>query len=353
VAGQRTTAWTLVETYASFGDQRTGTEADTAVAAWLAGELSSRGAEVRCETWDVPLFDASWSVTVDGTPVTSLPVFYEAVGDTVSDRPLCAVAPPDGPADLHGLERLMTEARRTGAGAVVAASGNGRVHAVNRRPVLGSGVPVLCVAELPAPGATVRVSHRAELRTGQACDLVATVPGPTDAPPLLITTPRNGWFRCAGERGTGIALVLGLIERLAGTVPLTVIATGGHELGNLGAHATLRRGVGPVRGVLHVGASVAAGEPDGHGELKLTSGLRLATRGIDAPAGAIAGDDQGWWGEAAVWAALDAPLVSLAGSFPLFHTPDDVPGRATSPALLEQQADVLDDLVDRLLRSAR
>ena len=45
---------------------------------------------------------------------------------------------------------------------------------------------------------------------------------------------------------------------------------------------------------------------------------------------------ESWIGESRVWCTLERPLLSIAGGFPLFHTPEDVPERATSPALLER-----------------
>ena len=45
---------------------------------------------------------------------------------------------------------------------------------------------------------------------------------------------------------------------------------------------------------------------------------------------------ESWIGEARVWCTLDRPLISMAGGFPLFHTAEDVPERATTPALLER-----------------
>ena len=44
----------------------------------------------------------------------------------------------------------------------------------------------------------------------------------------------------------------------------------------------------------------------------------------------------GWVGEARVWRTLGRPLISMAGHFSLFHTPEDIPARATTAELLEQ-----------------
>src|SRR5690606_13343234 len=49
---------------------------------------------------------------------------------------------------------------------------------------------------------------------------------------LVISTPRSGWFGCAGERGSGLAAWLLLARWAAGArlpVNLTLVATSGHE----------------------------------------------------------------------------------------------------------------------------
>src|SRR5947207_11262129 len=57
---------------------------------------------------------------------------------------------------------------------------------------------------------------------------------------IVVSTPQSGWFRCAGERGPGIALFLGL-ARWASRRPsgssFLFVSTSGHELGGLGMMA--------------------------------------------------------------------------------------------------------------------
>jgi hypothetical protein len=134
-------------------------------------------------------------------------------------------------------------------------------------------------------------------------------------------------------------------------VPLLVNGNSGHELVDLGAHRFAETRPA-ARAVVHFGASVAAGEPDG-AEFRLTPGLTVrawlpgagaALAAAFAPLGktpvAIADADrarpEAWVGEARAWCTLGRPLLSMAGGFPLFHTPEDVPERATAPALLER-----------------
>jgi hypothetical protein len=189
---------------------------------------------------------------------------------------------------------------------------------------------------------------------GRSANLIARLGPPSpDRERLLLTTPLSGWFRCAGERGTGIAVMLAVAERLAAEgVPLLLNGNSGHELVDVGAHRFAAEKP-DVRAVVHFGASVAAGEPDGMGGLHLTAalGIRAWAPGREAALAAafaplgktpafVADADRArvdaWVGEARAWCTLDRPLVSMAGRFPLFHTPEDMPERATTPALLER-----------------
>ena len=81
---------------------------------------------------------------------------------------------------------------------------------------------------------------------------------------LVVSTPRSGWFTCAGERGPGIAVWLHLARWAAAnlkTVDLEFLATSGHEYENVGG-ATYLRAMAPkpdrVALWLHLGANVAA-----------------------------------------------------------------------------------------------
>jgi hypothetical protein len=80
---------------------------------------------------------------------------------------------------------------------------------------------------------------------------------------IVISTPYSGWFRCAGERGSGIAVWLALArwaaERNAG-VTYTFIANSAHELGYAGMRAFLDSRAPANEDViawLHLGANVA------------------------------------------------------------------------------------------------
>ena len=71
--------------------------------------------------------------------------------------------------------------------------------------------------------------------------------------PVVVTTPLSGWFGCAGERGTGIAIALELAKRLASSYPVTVVGATGHELEYYGAKRHLETMAVQPAAVVHVG----------------------------------------------------------------------------------------------------
>ena len=144
--------------------------------------------------------------------------------------------------------------------------------------------------------------------------------------------------------------MLAVAERLAAEgVPLLVNGNSGHELVDVGAHRFAETKPA-VRAIFHFGASVAARERDGSDD-RLTEGVKVRAwvPGVEAaltdafsPLGktpVFIGDadrarPESWVGEGRAWCTLERPLISMAGGFSLFHTPEDVPELATTPALL-------------------
>jgi hypothetical protein len=82
--------------------------------------------------------------------------------------------------------------------------------------------------------------------------------------PLIVMTPRSGWYSCASERGGGLACWLELMRTLRGQQPMRdvlFVASSGHELGHLGIDAFVDRRPDIVRqsvGWIHLGANIGA-----------------------------------------------------------------------------------------------
>ncbi|HYL97920.1 MAG TPA: hypothetical protein VEZ90_03115, partial [Blastocatellia bacterium] len=80
---------------------------------------------------------------------------------------------------------------------------------------------------------------------------------------IVISTPQSGWFRCAGERGPGVAYFIGLARWAASRdsdTSFLFVSTSGHELGEIGMKAFVEERAPAPRHVLawiHLGAGMA------------------------------------------------------------------------------------------------
>jgi hypothetical protein len=105
----------------------------------------------------------------------------------------------------------------------------------------------------------------------QAFNVTAEVGGSrSDLEPLVIMTPRSGWWQCASERGGGLACWLEAIRVVADGKPARdcfFVALSGHELGGLGIDAYMERRKDLIKRAyawIHFGANIgatAAAEP--------------------------------------------------------------------------------------------
>jgi hypothetical protein len=81
---------------------------------------------------------------------------------------------------------------------------------------------------------------------------------------VVVSTPQSGWFRCAAERGPGIALFLGLARwasKVQSRASLLFVSTSGHEIGGVGMERFLSELAPPVDNVrcwVHLGAGIAS-----------------------------------------------------------------------------------------------
>src|SRR5690606_33931129 len=129
-----------------------------------------------------------------------------------------------------------------------------------------------------------------------ATNVVATVHGSDETlAPVVVMTPKSGWFTCAAERGGGIAIWLALTEAVQAASPrrtVHFVASSGHELHHQGLFHYLAARHGIIKGAtawLHLGASIGArypnarlGASDDHLHALATSAVRDAGVDLDA-----------------------------------------------------------------------
>lgn len=285
-----------LSTYIGFASKRSGGAGDTACGHWLADELSRAGFAVEKPPIEVPWFEAArCEIMVDATRavIEPQPVVVPTPAGGVAG-PLVRVD-PHGQADapLSGAVALIdlpygrwssalakpvrapVEAAFAGGAraAVIVTNGpTGRIIALNadgRAPMFAGPVGLLAPADAaPFLAAAMRHEPATVMLTGRGGRRPAfNVIGRLDRGKgrwVVVSTPRSGWYACAGERGGGIAAWLDLARRAPAMLPdhdLAFLCNSGHEYENLGAEEALKAAApkpAETHFWLHLGANLAA-----------------------------------------------------------------------------------------------
>ena len=244
--------------YVALGEHRTGTPGDDATTVWMERALKAAGYAVERQGFDYPVFDLVRSdMSLGGRTIEGFP--YWTPGTT----PAAGVSGPlslgGGPGTIMlvdlpmgsgvGLDApppkpiLDAVAARPAAVVAITESALGVMSALNRNPkappwpvpillVAGAEAAALKAAATAGETATVRLVGTTTTRKAENVIGRRARPGKH----VVVSTPKSGWLRCAGERGSGIAIWLGLARWLAATSDhnLTVVAASGHEFDGYG-----------------------------------------------------------------------------------------------------------------------
>ncbi|MBX3562771.1 MAG: hypothetical protein KF780_13280 [Sphingomonas sp.] len=285
-----------LQRYIGFGGKQSGGAGDNACGEWLAEELARAGFAVERQSVAVPFFAPERCALVCGAAQAAVwpqPIVRPTPDGGIAaplvrvDADGHAAVPLDGAialvdlpfgrwssATAPRLKRPIEAAFAAGAGAVVAIVNGptGKVIALNadgREPMFAGPVALLAPEDAAPFRAAAGRGERGVLHlTGEAgrrpgFNLIGRIDRGA-ARWLIVSTPRSGWFTCAGERGGGIAAWLDLARWLPGAAPrfnLAFICNSGHEYEYLGAEEMLRE-IAPRPAEtafwLHLGANVAA-----------------------------------------------------------------------------------------------
>jgi hypothetical protein len=351
--------------YSRFGYHRTGTPSQQLALDWLERELKRRGGRLSRWRYDFPFYDWQADVRVGQHRVDTVPLYFEGNGSFSgrADFVRSVTTKLDGndPAVLGALAEAKGAGAKLAVLATNAAIGTNPLYdglvGYNSDPDLPkTGVPTLLVPgrvanDLAAYGAQVRFSARTVTRQTYVLSAWFGTRQPVDDP-IVVTTPLTGWFDCAAERATGLAVALQLATDLSAQHPVLFVGNTGHELYNYGARKYLAEEFDLTpRAVFHLGSALAAsrlqpdatlalgprnafGQPANATVPHLVDDLKAASIGVGAK----------WPGEGQVWhdrLGDDVPLLSIAGNFREFHSPDDVVGVTTDPATLRQAYDAV------------
>ena len=346
----------LIRDYDAQGDHRTGSPVDAQSGLWLSDRVDDAGVVPELEWMGVPTLDTQAAFLeingrrIDGVPlydggVTNEDGIVGTLGDqgTNSDIGL-AHAGPRIPEDF------LDYRRSTAQRAIVTVTGgpdNGLPEglALMNAPsfVDPFGPPVLQVAsqhrdflrQAASDGASARLVLHVTRRPEEVFNVTATLLGSQPGlAPLIVMTPRSGWWTCASERGGGIAVWLEMIRAMvAGPPPIRTtvfLASTGHELGHYGLHEFIRtrsRLLSSAIAWVHLGANFGAavgGDPllqTSSSDLQQLATDELAVAGVRMPRRRPVGDEPA--GEAHAVFQGNGNYISILGSNGLFHHPHD------------------------------
>lgn len=343
----------VIHAYEEQGFHRTGTDVDRTSGDWLADEVRRIGLVPALEEFALSRVDpVAASLAVNGRRIEGLPLFdgafttpagiAGALGGLDSEAPIAfAELPPNG-AEAGAFGAARRQCRHE---AIVAATRGARSgFCVSNadsflRPF---GPPVLqatseeaqFLADCARQGAKALLTAHVERTKTHAFNVVTVVSGTDkDAAPLVVMTPRSGWWACASERGGGLACWLEIMRAVHAARPVRdvlFVASSGHELGHLGLDAFIgRRGelVSAAKAWIHLGANIGAAL--GPGNILQASDDELESMMVEAmskfglridrrlPRGAVP------LGEAVNVHRGGGRFISIIGHNELFHNPSD------------------------------
>ena len=365
------------------GIHRTATAGDEAGADWLMRETAELGVSPAIEEFALDRLDpVAAYLEIDGVNIPGVPVF---------DAPPTAAAgiagrlgPVGGGAsiavaelsprvvytpDYHNLRRrpghdalaIVCNGEQPGLGLLNAERfrepyGAPAIHVASE-----AGEMVLAAA---ARGASARLVSDSRRTPARARNVVVTLPGRDPArPPVVVMTPRSSWWQSTAERGGGLVCWLETLRALIAAPPgcdVVFTANSGHELGHLGLDEFIARRPGWERPAaaggavwVHYGANIGAvggalSVMSASEDLAARIAAELARAGrkpaMIAPATAVPS------GETRDIHRAGGDYVTLVGSNPLFHLPQDRWPDAVDPAAIADIAAAATRLVVALTR---
>ena len=278
--------------YASMGDHRTASSVDRATSTWICERLRAAGLEANLDSWRLRQFqlEACW-VEVYSIKIDAFPLWHPSAAGS---EPLTGrVVPADQitrvsghfalakfsddmvmPTSCH--QGIIDALARAGARAIIGTTphASGDIYAPNVIPPFNQTpwpIPVVMIS----PSQWHVLAHAAAQDDPVALMLCGRDDAKAEAQNvvaklhrgnrwIIVSTPQSGWFRSAGERGAGIALLLELARWAAASESshsFLFLSNSGHEIGHMGIHHLFSQSKIPTPEQtvcwLHLGSSIA------------------------------------------------------------------------------------------------
>jgi hypothetical protein len=377
-----------VERYAAFGIHRFGTSADRDTTDWIAHELKQAGFAVEFQSFTLAkqYSTAASNIRINEQAIPALPFWWpppqsaslklrqliaDDSTDTAQGRIVWIKMPFDGSAYLSDRQRqaIALAAQRSPAAIIVTIdSPSEEEYAYNVSQTDAPWpVPVLIVGSkyVPSLDAARNQKHPVEIvvqgryESNVAGRNVVARLDRKASRTIVISTPMTGWFTCACERGSGIAVFLGVARWAARQqldANLVFVATAGHEIGHGGMEVFIKRNPPAPETTsawIHIGSSVACYEWQKSESGWATEKTLDARRTVFFSSSMAATVSSGFDGLSLNRVVTDKGpppgelrevqgagyqnFLGIAAGHRFFHSPDDTP-RTTGPEAIEPVA---------------
>ena len=350
-----------IEDYSNQGVHRTGTKVDNDSATWLASQIYDLGVTPQIQRFQFQRVDVKTAEFHLGSEViTGLPLYDCLYTD---DRGIeGSLGPLGSDADIGVIRsmpfrsELIETARVNGNHKAILlvtdASFPDSGPAALNAEYFGKpfGVPALQVSNrywnqihsAADKKEKVRIIVLCEYLASEARNVVAEIRGSDPAlAPIVIMTPRSGWWQCASERGGGIACLLEMMSaiKVAGNRRRVIFtANTGHELGHIGLDDYLTGHPGLLKSAhmwVHLGANFAAKYGAGvrlqYSDARARQDMAIELTNLALKPATETPIAQRPLGEAGNVYDGNGRYISILGGNSLFHHPDDTWPDAVDP----------------------
>ena len=358
----------VIRTYEAQGFHRTGTAVDQISGDWLANKVRRVGFEPMREEFSLSRVDPiDASLLVNDRRIEGLPFFDGGftgpagiaglLGPLNSDAPIGLAEIPPNAAQIGALGDARRQNRHQAIVVITRGTRPGFCPSNAESFLRPFGPPVLQVASEEAPllgdcarvGVQVLLTVHVEREPAQAFNVITTIPGTNRTiAPLVVMTPRSGWWRCASERGGGLTCWLEIMRATHEARPVRdvlFVASSGHELGHLGIDSFIERRPGLVpaaKAWIHLGANIGAAQGSGNNlqasddemeammaDAMTKAGLRIDRRLARSAVPRGEAENVHRWG---------GRYISIIGNNDLFHNTSDRGAEAVDLKVIERFA---------------
>src|SRR5262245_26830435 len=231
-----------VISYYNLGEHRTASDVDLRTSQWMLEQLRGAGLKATLQPFSLRQFSVKQTrLSIGGNAIRAFPLWFpRSTGQQPIIGNLVPIGKADPPGSLRGKialarfpasaggamqegsihSQIVRAAFQAGASGVVAVTESATQEIIALNTPAGAGpwpIPVVLVGQRDEP--LLNSAARSGLNVSllldgddepqaQAKNVIARVDQGKDL--VVVSTPQSGWFRCAGERGPGIALFLGL-----------------------------------------------------------------------------------------------------------------------------------------------